>query len=91
MPTKAMVGQSKVNAAYLAVEAARTAPSYQIELQAKGGRGAQASAWATRGISPFHALYAGDGSTYGAGDGSTYVVGTAKPLVKDHRGGRRPG
>jgi hypothetical protein len=35
LPTEAMVRQAEVDAAYLAVEAARADPIYQAELQAK--------------------------------------------------------
>jgi 3'-phosphoadenosine 5'-phosphosulfate sulfotransferase len=35
MPTEAMVHQAEVDAAYLAVEAARADPRYQVQLQAK--------------------------------------------------------
>jgi hypothetical protein len=45
VPTEAMVRQAEVDAAYLAVEAARGDPIYQAELQAKA---TEARDWAHR-------------------------------------------
>jgi hypothetical protein len=79
-PTKLMVRQAEVDAGYLAVEAARAL--YEVELQAKAADARK------RAHGPRAAFRRSMPSTLR--DGSIYVVGTAKPLVRNRRGGGDP-